>query len=362
MEITINGPVTEKTSYGITVLNIVESLSRLGHKINLVPVGGRADFLSDRVYTKRALDNYESGFNLNAPAVRIYHQHSLYEHVGRGLNVGFPIFELDRFSKLEVSSLNSCDLLFVPSEWGKSVFEANNIQPASTVVPLGVDMKVFNPTNPVRPHGKPFTFFFPGKFEYRKGFDIVVEVFEKAFNVTDNFEVLFLPNNHFLTQEQTSQWITYLTGSKFGNKFKLIAPQNSPSDVAKIVNDCDCIVSFSRAEGWNLPLLEGLACGKPVVATNYSAQTEFLDSSNSTLINVENKEEAFDGVFFHGGGSWLAFDESTVNKMAKAVKEAYNRGPVFNEEGLKTAQSFTWHDTASKIIDKLKQVAFTSED
>ena len=59
-----------------------------------------------------------------------------------------------------------------------------------------------------------------------------------------------------------------------------------------------------RAEGWNLELLELLSCGKHVITTDYSGHTEFINNSNSRIIEIDKLETAQDGVWFHGTGEW----------------------------------------------------------
>jgi glycosyltransferase involved in cell wall biosynthesis len=43
----------------------------------------------------------------------------------------------------------------------------------------------------------------------------------------------------------------------------------------------DCYVSLHRAEGFGLTIAEAMALGKPVIATNYSGNTDFMTASNS---------------------------------------------------------------------------------
>lgn len=301
---------------------------------------------------QKSLSNGEEDADLSSPSIRLYHQHSLFEHVGRGLNVGFPIFELDNFSKLELANLKSCDRLFVCSEWAKGVLINRGVESDIRVIPLGVDRETFYGASPIE--NKPFTFFFPGKFEYRKGFDIIVETFERAFDVNDDFELVFLPQNLFIKKEEAEQWVNYLTKTKFGDKFKLIGRLELHTQVADLTRFADCVVSFSRAEGWNLPLLEALSCGRQVIATNYSGHTQFLNNKNADLIEVSDREDAIDGVFFHGTGSWLAYDDSVLDNMAAKLRSAYEAGRKYNEEGIETAKRFTWDNTARLIIDNLE--------
>lgn len=354
MEINLNCPVTNSTSYGIAAINIILSLTKLGVKVNCLPISSRADFYREQTAIPLSLANGEEEFDLTAPSIRLFHQHSLLEHVGRGLNIGFPIFELDKFKKIEKTHLNSCDRLFVCSHWAKEVLENNGIKPPIDVVPLGVDVSTFYPTPVPTYNGRPFKFFFPGKFEYRKGFDVIMSAFEQAFTVKDNIEIIFLPQNLFINTDQTDQWTKYLLSGPLASKVRLIQRLEHHSEVASLMRDADCVVNFSRAEGWNMPLLEALSCGRSVIATYYSGQTEFLTQQNATLINVKEKEDAIDGIFFDGAGQWLAFNNDVIEHMGYLLRKTFDAGPVYNNDGVLTAKKFTWENTALTIIDILK--------
>lgn len=47
---------------------------------------------------------------------------------------------------------------------------------------------------------------------------------------------------------------------------------------------CDAFVSLHRAEGFGLGLAESMLAGKPVIATNWSGNLEFMDETNSCLV------------------------------------------------------------------------------
>src|SRR5437764_7553238 len=52
-------------------------------------------------------------------------------------------------------------------------------------------------------------------------------------------------------------------------------------DYFSMLDTCDCYVSLHRSEGFGLTVAEAMALGKPVIATAYSATTEFANESNS---------------------------------------------------------------------------------
>ncbi len=50
---------------------------------------------------------------------------------------------------------------------------------------------------------------------------------------------------------------------------------------------CDCYVSLHRSEGFGLTMAEAMAYGKPVIATNYSGNVDFMHEGNSHLVPFE---------------------------------------------------------------------------
>ena len=114
----------------------------------------------------------------------------------------------------------------------------------------------------------------------------------------------------------------------------------------------DCGVFPSRGEGWNLELLEMMSVGRHVIATNYSAHREFCNAENSTLIDINNVELAYDNKWFFGQGKWANINEDTISNISSAMLAfAANHTGAVSEAGINTASEFTWHNTANKLIE-----------
>mgnify|MGYP001461946712 CR=1 FL=1 len=125
-----------------------------------------------------------------------------------------------------------------------------------------------------------------------------------------------------------------------------------------IMRQADCGVFPSRAEGWNLELLEMMAIGKHVITTNYSAHTEFCNSENSKLIDIDNVETAFDGVFFDGsGGMWAEISDKqkqqTIEHMQSIHSAKQNNELQVNTAGVATGEKFSWKNSAQELINGL---------
>ena len=263
--INITAPINT-LGYGIASYNIIKSLVASGENINYYPIGSPEP-------PEQAIDILNAikvdVVKLKSPSVKIWHQNDVHHHIGKGMHVAFPIFELDRFSDQEVKSLAHNDRIFVCSKWAKTVIEDCGIRVPVHVVPLGVDTETFSPA-PVSTRPKT-VFFNCGKWEVRKGHDILVQCFNNAFDYNDDVELWMMCQNPFYSAEQQNQWERLYKDSKLGEKIRIIPRQNTHQDVYNIMKQADCGVFPARAEGWNLELLEMMACGKHVIATDYSA-------------------------------------------------------------------------------------------
>jgi len=277
--------------------------------------------------------------------------------VGNGKFIGFPIFELTHFNAKEVTSLHHCNKIFVCSKWAKQIILQNTKFKDEDVhvVPLGVDNNIFSPS---AVSGRQSTVFFNcGKWEKRKGHDILLECFNNAFSENDDVELWMMCDNPFIG-EGNKNWQDLYKNSKLGSKIRIIPRQKTHQDVMSIMRQADCGVFPSRAEGWNLELLEMMAMGKHVIATNYSAHTEFCTPVNSRLINIDNLETAFDGVFFDGQcGLWAELAQEQKDVTIEYMRDVHTLKQdgqlIASQNGIDTGKQFSWKNSAQELINGL---------
>ena len=337
--------------YGVAGYNITKALSQTGN-VALYPIAP-PEFTDDII--ENAIANQQR-LNLSSPCIKLWHQNDLSLRIGKGMHIGFPVFELNEFNELEKCSMRHCDKLFCCSKWAKEVI-VNSLQcnPKNVcVVPLGVDAELFSPQS----SGRQTTVFFNcGKWETRKGHDLLVEMFNGAFEHNDDVELWMMCDNPFLG-ERNSQWINLYRDSKLGDKIRIIPRQPDHESVHRIMCQTDCGVFPSRAEGWNLELLEMMGCGKQVICTNYSAHTEFCTKENSYLCPIDNLETAFDGLWFHGHGQWAEIGQNQkeffIDAMRRIHVQKQSGTDIINNKGIETAKHFSWSNTAQEIIHGLQ--------
>jgi hypothetical protein len=142
-KINIMAPINQ-LGYGVSSLNIVKELSK-SVEVSLFMIGQpQVTNQEDANIISQCIKNSQF-YDYNAPCIKIWHQHDMAQFAGKGTRIGFPIFELDKFSDFEKHQLQSLDRVFVCSEWAKKIVLDNTTIEESNVivVPLGVDSSIF---------------------------------------------------------------------------------------------------------------------------------------------------------------------------------------------------------------------------
>lgn len=343
-------------SYGLVGLNTLLALKRAGVSPTLWPIGP-IEALPCHHESIRASIGQQGFYDDKAETVRLYHQFSMAESVGRGTRIGWPIFELTRFNLIETHHLLSLDELIVCSQWAKNIVSDHYVSNKTSIVPLGVDPEIFHPK--VTAQDETVRFLNVGKWEYRKGHDVLVEAFNAAFTPLDAVQLYMYCHNPFIG-EDNDKWVKMYKSSKLGDKIFIARDRCADYSVfSDMYNACDCFVSPTRAEGWNLPLLEAMACGCHAIATDYGGQTEFATADNCHLISVDKLETAYDGVFFKGDvGEWAEFGQSQLDQLVHYLRLVYNKkrcGELTRSAaGAETGRRLTWDNTAKRLIGAIQ--------
>lgn len=334
----ISAPVNQ-LSYGIVTQNILDNLSNY----KLKPLGQ----FDEQKYSRFVpnLINYLDKLDLTQPSLKIFHENLLFDHIGKGTRIGFPIFERNRFTPEHIWNLSHQDIVLVCSKWAKELVEP--INPNVIVCPLGVDKDFFPGYIPNQE--EKVIFYTQGKREVRKGHNYLHKVFHKAFSEYNDVELWMFTHNFFDNPEVTRSFqLEYK--ELLGNKVKFF-PWLPKSEMINWLHKTDCGIFLSRAEGWNMPLSESLAIGKQVIATYYSGHTEYLKDG----IKPTEFELAIDNKWFNGEFTWMKI-ESNEEEIVNLLREKYeyckdNRGPDINSVNL--VKNFTWQKTA-EIINGLR--------
>jgi glycosyltransferase involved in cell wall biosynthesis len=111
----------------------------------------------------------------------------------------------------------------------------------------------------------------------------LIRAFKAAFNPKEpvSLVVKTMYGHHHPAQ------MTQLRDAAAGARIQLIDEMYTPDEVLSLTDACDAYVSLHRSEGLGLTLAEAMLMGKPVIATGFSGNVDFMDESNSLLVPYE---------------------------------------------------------------------------
>lgn len=351
-----------KLSYGYVGQNILRTLVEKNIRVSLVPIGPIEPEEANTSLVKECMENCK-GLPKDTPALIIFHQNMLCQYKKfAGKHYGFPIFELNQLTEEDRNHMNSMDGLFVTSKYFKQVCQANDIKPPVGVANLGVKIPPSIGDTPYLTGDTCGTvnFVSAGKWELRKGHDILLEVF-KRYMATRHagdkpFTLTLICDNPFISKHDNLMW-RYNFKKILGKKVTFFSRLRSHELVLKLLAECNLGIFLSRAEGWNMELSEMLAMGKQCIVSNTTAHQEYCDARNCLLVEPDSQAVAADGRFFFGQGEWADFSDKAVDRIVECVrlvlhpKTSCGNPPTFVRKTIKESMAkFTWEHTAESIL------------
>jgi glycosyltransferase involved in cell wall biosynthesis len=144
------------------------------------------------------------------------------------------------------------------------------------VVPNWLPEDAFHrPTARVRPH-QPFRLLYVGTWSRRKGSDLLPQIMAR---LGPDFELWFTSKSP--------------PASRLPGNMRPLEWTSSPEQVRKWMLDADALIFPSRMEGLPLAVLEALACGLPVIASNSASLPEIIRSGENGLLCAVDDTDAF---------------------------------------------------------------------
>ncbi len=114
-----------------------------------------------------------------------------------------------------------------------------------------------------------------------------------------------------------------------------------------------CFISCTRGEGFGLQFLESAMCSLPIIATNWSAYTEFLDFFLKVDYEMsEVDHEKIDNKLFVLNSKWAEFYEDSLKEQ---IKEAFTKDYRKDSKVIQQRNKLVNKMSKSSIIGIYKQ-------
>lgn len=122
---------------------------------------------------------------------------------------------------------------------------------------------------------------------YRKNIPAALRAFAKAFKGDNTAKLLFKTKGAKANPKQVKEMIREVVSLGIEPQFIHI-PQYLPrADIDGLTNACDVYISLHKSEGFGIGMAEAMSQAKPVVATDWSANTEFCNGDTAWCIPYE---------------------------------------------------------------------------
>jgi glycosyltransferase involved in cell wall biosynthesis len=181
------------------------------------------------------------------------------------------------------------DELWVPSNFVREVMVRSGVSAERVaVIPNGYDPTIFKPDGRVfRPYGcRDCIFLFVGGAIARKGIDLILRAARSAFLPTANVTFAFLVSGSSGAYQHNSLIAEIRAAANDPALPHVLPIFETVNDLtlAELYRGATVLVLPYRGEGFGMPLLEAMACGKPVITTREGPSKDFCDDFYSYLI------------------------------------------------------------------------------
>jgi glycosyltransferase involved in cell wall biosynthesis len=194
-----------------------------------------------------------------------------------------------------------------------------------TTVPCVLDTSSFPP-----PAAKSEVGLDPGKFTFlyifdanssieRKNPEAVIRAFAQSFSPGEGAQLVLRVANA-RGPDHRERLKRLLRTAPRGLDIALVLEEMSHRDLLRLLSAADCYVSLHRAEGFGYTCAEAMAYGKPVIATGYSGNLQFMSRDNSYLVDYEEREVTTADGPFQRGSVWA---EPSVEHAAHLMQTVY---------------------------------------
>jgi glycosyltransferase involved in cell wall biosynthesis len=204
-------------------------------------------------------------------------------------NIGYWVWELGEFPSAWQAPLDFLDEVWCPSRFIQAAVMKKSSKPV-LYLPLSIELEISQSFDrnyfSLPPRSFIFLFVFDFKsFATRKNPSSCIRAFLKAFPKGDEAVSLVIKSMDGSLYPQ--EFDRLAQEAKKDPRIILIDASYQSDEIIGLMQTCDCFISLHRSEGIGLGLAQSMLLGKPVIATNYSGNTDFTLEGNSCLVKYD---------------------------------------------------------------------------
>ncbi|MCW2981920.1 MAG: glycosyltransferase [Solirubrobacterales bacterium] len=232
---------------------------------------------------------------------------------------GLWFWEISQFPEMWLRSFDDLDEVWVASEFVADALRPVTAKPVRTIrVPVTPGPAAEMTRAEL---GMPDAFCFLFIFDYRSVFRRknplgLVDAFCKAFEPGEGPSLVLksVCGDEFPAERAQ-------LAAAIANRPEIHLVEETVSAAAKnaMIANCDCYISLHRSEGLGLTMAEAMYFGKPVIATGYSGNLDFMTAENSYLVPQSAAAIGPDAEPYPPDGEWADPDLEFAAQVMRDV-------------------------------------------
>ena len=286
-------------------------------------------------------------------------------HIGRdaqkGYRVVYPLWELPRYPATWARKLEQFDEIWAPSRFICDSIAAVTAKPvihmpltAEVVMASFLGRRYFG--IPETPYA--FLFFFDLRsYLSRKNPQAVIDAFRELLRVRSSASVVLVIKVSGVdgAPEEFRQFRESI--ADLDEQVVLVDRVMSDNEMKNLVRCCDCFVSLHRSEGFGFGMAQAMFLGKPVVATGWSGNMDFMTPDTSLIVG-HRLVRVPDGAYPHWEDqSWAdpAVDEAAAH-MIHLVDSPQSGYAVGRQAAHRVRAHFGFRATGMRVASRLDAI------
>ena len=339
--------VLEKTVPVVDVVGYFQAELGLGETARLLISGIEAagiphtsitsrEIISRQEHPFRHTGSGDSGAGIKILCINCDHMPAFMQRVSPGFLegryvIGLWFWELEYYPANMIPSFDFVDEVWTGSEFTAQAFRKVTSKPVF-VFPHPFHKPGAKPAFSKTDLGLPEKYWFYFAFDFfstieRKNPLGLIAAFKKAFAPGEG-PVLVIKTINGDKRRAAFEKIQYAAAGR--DDIVIIDQYLSPERRDAMMENCDCYVSLHRSEGLGMTMAEAMINGKPVIATRYSGNLDFMSDENSYLVSHQPRPVGPGSEPYPAEGVW---SDPDTDEAASLMRHVYGHPAEAAERG-----------------------------
>ena len=265
--------------------------------------------------------------------------------------IGMWYWEVEDFPASQHEGFRHVDEVWVATDFVRRAIEPHSPVPVRTITPPLPQPRAV-PGRTRADLGLPERPIFLFAFDYlstveRKNPWGLVDAFEVAFTPGEGPLLVIKSINAKRRPGQAERLRLRVAGS---SDIILLEEYMDAEDRDALMALCDCYVSLHRSEGLGLTMAEAMAFGKPVIATAYSGNLQFMTEANSFLVPWTPTSIPTGCEPYPPGGIWAEPDLEVAARLMRTVLEDKELAAARGRQGAEDLRTLHSPEAAGCLV------------